>query len=122
MSADLKRERRLLAAVGAALAVSGLLRYTTENELTHLDIGLLIAGGVLILASIAMSYRELKSFSGQRSAKLGTNTLTLDHHCPGHIRSRELFRLSPSCPLGSHHRKALHPFGSNAQRLEGLEN
>ena len=77
MSLDLKRERRLLAVLGVALVAAGLLRYSTENELTRLNLGLLIGGGVLILASIAMSYRELAAFSGHRSSKLGTNTLVL---------------------------------------------
>ncbi len=77
MSLDLKRERRLLAVMGAALTAAGFLRYNTQNELSKLNLGLMIAGGVLILASIAMNYRELKAFSGQRSARLGTNTLSL---------------------------------------------
>ena len=77
MSRDLKQERRLLAVLGVALAASGLLRYSTQNEMTRLNLGLLIGGGVLILASLAMSYREIGALASQRSSRLGTNTLAL---------------------------------------------
>ncbi len=77
MAFDWRRERRWLASLGVAMAAAGFVRYTTQNELTTLSKGLLIGGGIFFLAAVALSYRDLAAFFGHRSAKLGTNTLTL---------------------------------------------
>jgi ABC-type uncharacterized transport system involved in gliding motility auxiliary subunit len=77
MAFDWRRERRWLASLGVAMAAAGFVRYTTQNELTALSKGLLIVGGIFFLAAVALSYRDLAAFFGHRSAKLGTNTLTL---------------------------------------------
>src|SRR5580704_11923059 len=49
---DWKRERRWLASFGLALAAAGLVRYSTQGELTRLSEILLIGGGVLFLARL----------------------------------------------------------------------
>jgi ABC-type uncharacterized transport system involved in gliding motility auxiliary subunit len=77
MAFDWKSERRWLASLGVAAAAAGFVRYTTQNELTGLSKGLLIGGGILFLAAVALSHRDLAVFFGHRSSKLGTNTLTL---------------------------------------------
>src|ERR1700693_4285771 len=77
MAFDWRRERRWLASLGVAMAAAGFVRYTTQNELTTLSKGLLIGGGIFFLAAVALSYHDLAAFFGHRSAKLGTNTLTL---------------------------------------------
>ena len=56
---DWKRERRWLASFGLALAAAGLVRYSTQGEWTRLSYILLIGGGVLFLAGIVLSYREV---------------------------------------------------------------
>ena len=77
MAFDWKHERRWLAVAGRGLAAAGFLRYTTQNRTVTLTEGLLIAGGVLISGRRGCRYRDLIAFFGQRSAKLGTNTLSL---------------------------------------------
>jgi ABC-type uncharacterized transport system involved in gliding motility auxiliary subunit len=74
---DWKRERRWLAAFGLALAAAGLVRYSTQEELTRLSEILLIGGGVLFLAGLALSYRDFVTFFSARSSQLGANTLTI---------------------------------------------
>lgn len=74
---DWKRERRWLASFGLALAAAGLVRYSTQGELTRLSEGLLIGGGVLFLAGLALSYREIIAFFRVRSSQLGANALTI---------------------------------------------
>lgn len=77
MAFDWKRERHWLASLGLALAASGYVRYSTQNELTTISKVLLIAGGVIFIAALALSYRDIVAFFTHRSSKLGTNTLTL---------------------------------------------
>jgi ABC-type uncharacterized transport system involved in gliding motility auxiliary subunit len=74
---DWKRERRWLASFGLALAAAGLVRYSTQGELTRLSEGLLIGGGVLFLAGLVLSYREIVAFFSVRSSQLGANALTI---------------------------------------------
>ena len=74
---DWKRERRWLASFGLALAAAGLVRYSTQGELTRLSEILLIGGGVLFLAGLVLSYRDFVTFFGARSSRLGANALTV---------------------------------------------
>ncbi|HZP34690.1 MAG TPA: Gldg family protein [Candidatus Acidoferrales bacterium] len=74
---DWKRERRWLASFGLALAAAGLVRYSTQGELTRLSEGLLIGGGVLFVAGLVLSYREIIAFFSVRSSQLGANALTI---------------------------------------------
>ena len=70
---DWKRERRWLASFGLALAAAGLIRYTTQGELTRVSEILLIGGGVLFLAGLVLSYRDFVTFFSARSSQLGAN-------------------------------------------------
>ena len=78
---DWKRERRWLASFGLALAAAGLVRYSTQGEWTRLSEILLIGGGVLFLAGIVLSYREVVAFFSVRSSRLGANAH--HHHFAG---------------------------------------
>jgi gliding motility-associatede transport system auxiliary component len=68
---------RSLAAVGVACLVAGLLRYSIQNELLRTSKILLIAGGVILLASIVLGFGQLVAFFSRRSSRLGSNTLLL---------------------------------------------
>jgi ABC-type uncharacterized transport system involved in gliding motility auxiliary subunit len=74
---DWKRERRWLASFGLALAAAGLVRYSTQGELTRLSEILLIGGGVLFLVGLVLSYRDFVTFFSARSSRLGANALTV---------------------------------------------
>src|SRR5580704_16842570 len=74
---DWKRERRWLASFGLALAAAGLVRYSTQGEWTRLSDILLIGGGVLFLAGIILSYRDVVAFFSVRSSRLGANAITI---------------------------------------------
>lgn len=77
MKLDWKQERRWLAFFGLALAAVGFFRYSTQGELTRLSEILMIGGGVLFLAGLALSYREIVSFFSIRSSQLGANAITI---------------------------------------------
>jgi ABC-type uncharacterized transport system involved in gliding motility auxiliary subunit len=77
MKLDWKRERRWLASFGLALAAAGSVRYSTQGELTRASEILLIAGGVLFLAGLVLSYRDFVTFFSARSSQLGANALTI---------------------------------------------
>ncbi len=74
---DWKQERRWLASFGLALAAAGLVRYSTQGEWTCLSEILLIGGGVLFLAGLVLSYRDMVAFFSVRSSRLGANALTI---------------------------------------------
>ena len=74
---DWKQERRWLVFFGLALAAAGLVRYSTQGELTRFGEILLIGGGVLFLAGLAVSYRDFVTFFSTRSSRLGANAFTI---------------------------------------------
>jgi ABC-type uncharacterized transport system involved in gliding motility auxiliary subunit len=74
---DWKQERRWLVFFGLALAAAGLVRYSTQGQLTRFSEILLIGGGVLFLAGVALSYRDFVTFFSARSSRLGANALTI---------------------------------------------
>lgn len=63
--------------IGVALLIAGYIRYTIQGELLHLTEGLLIGGGVLFLASIALGFQRIVGYFSKRSSQLGTNTAIL---------------------------------------------
>jgi ABC-type uncharacterized transport system involved in gliding motility auxiliary subunit len=77
MKFDRNETARSLAAVGIACLVAGLLRYSIQNELLRTSKILLIAGGVILLASIVLGFGQLVAFFSRRSSRLGSNTLLL---------------------------------------------
>jgi ABC-type uncharacterized transport system involved in gliding motility auxiliary subunit len=101
----------LAASVGAACLIAGYLRYSIQEEWLPLNEGLLIAGGVLLLAAIVGGFGGIVRFFSRRSSKLGTNTvvlavavmailvvvnfLTYQHHHRFDLTSEKLYTLSP---------------------------
>jgi len=95
---------------GVALLIAGYIRYTIQNEVLHLTEGLLIGGGVLLLAAIVLGFESIRGYFSKRSSQLGTNTaiLTLaviailvvinylgeQHHKRFDLTSEKLFTLS----------------------------
>ena len=63
--------------IAGALLAAGVVRTMIANELTRLNEGLMISGGVLLLVWLAGSFRDLAGFFGSRSGKLGTNAIAL---------------------------------------------
>lgn len=63
--------------LGIALLLSGYIRYTKQGEVLRLSEILLIAGGVLVLASVVLGFPNIRSHFSKRSSQLGTNTTIL---------------------------------------------
>jgi ABC-type uncharacterized transport system involved in gliding motility auxiliary subunit len=68
---------RTLGSLGTAMLVAGYLRYSIQETLQPFSKILLIAGGVLLVASLVFNYRLILAFFTKRSSKLGTNTAVL---------------------------------------------
>lgn len=68
---------RTIAGIGVVLLIAGGLRYAIEGELLKFSEGLLIAGAVLVIASIVLGFRGILGFFSRRSSQLGTNTIVL---------------------------------------------
>lgn len=77
MKWDRQKIGEYAATVGAALLIAGYLRYSIQGEFLLLSKILLIAGGVLLLASIILGFRRILGFFSMRSSQLGTNTAIL---------------------------------------------
>lgn len=63
--------------VGLALLISSYVRYSMQGELLRFSEILLIAGGVLVLASIVLGLPNIRNYFSKRSSQLGTNTAVL---------------------------------------------
>jgi ABC-type uncharacterized transport system involved in gliding motility auxiliary subunit len=77
MKWDRQKIGEYAATVGGALLIAGYLRYSIQGELLLLNKLLLIAGGVLLLASIILGFRRILGFFSMRSSQLGANTAIL---------------------------------------------
>ncbi|HUO34210.1 MAG TPA: Gldg family protein [Candidatus Acidoferrum sp.] len=66
-----------LSSIGLALLLAGWIRFSYESELTKFTEGILIVGGVLLLASIVVGFGAIVKFFSKRSSQLGTNTTIL---------------------------------------------
>ncbi len=62
---------------GAALVVAGYLRTTIEGILSPLNMGLMIAGGALLVISIAFNLGAAWRFFTRRSSRMGANTIVM---------------------------------------------
>jgi ABC-type uncharacterized transport system involved in gliding motility auxiliary subunit len=60
--------------LGAALLIVGYFRYARTESMGALNLTLLIAGGVLLLATLIFNFRTIRDASRKRSARLGANT------------------------------------------------
>jgi gliding motility-associatede transport system auxiliary component len=97
--------------LGVALLIASYVRYSIEGELSKLSEGLLIGGGVLVLASIVLGIPNIRNFFSKRSSQLGTNTTILalgilgilvvvnylgdTYHKSFDLTSEQLYTLSP---------------------------
>jgi ABC-type uncharacterized transport system involved in gliding motility auxiliary subunit len=77
MSFDRRESFRMLGWLGAAMLAAGLYQYSTQEILTKWSKGLLIGGGVLLLAGMVLSFRDIAAFFSKRSSKLGSNVAGL---------------------------------------------
>ena len=68
---------RTVASIGVALLIASYVRETREGELHKLGLGLLIGGGVCLLAALVLGFRGIVGFFSRRSSQLGTNTSIL---------------------------------------------
>jgi ABC-type uncharacterized transport system involved in gliding motility auxiliary subunit len=63
--------------IGGAVLIGGALRYAFQEVMGTFTAALLIAGGALLLGSLAVNYRSVVAFSGRRSTRLGANTAVM---------------------------------------------
>jgi ABC-type uncharacterized transport system involved in gliding motility auxiliary subunit len=77
MKWDRNQWAETLASLGAVGLIAGYLRYAIQSELLLTSKILLIAGGVFLLASIALGFGGIVKFFSRRSSQLGTNTAIL---------------------------------------------
>jgi ABC-type uncharacterized transport system involved in gliding motility auxiliary subunit len=66
-----------VAVLGVGSLLAGWLRYSTQGELLLASKILLIAGAVLVLASVVIGFRQILGFFSKRSSQQGTNTTVL---------------------------------------------
>ncbi|MGH9700918.1 MAG: DUF7088 domain-containing protein, partial [Candidatus Acidiferrales bacterium] len=101
---------KFAASIGLAMLIAGYLRYTIQGELLTASKVILIAGGVLVLASIVVGFGGIIKFFSKRSSQLGTNTsilvlavigilivinyLGFQHHKRFDLTSEKLYTLS----------------------------
>src|SRR5262249_36201189 len=74
---DRKELSKWAAYVGGVALIGGALRYALQEVMGTLNAALLIAGGVLVLGSLVLNYRSVRSFSSRRSTRLGANTAVM---------------------------------------------
>jgi ABC-type uncharacterized transport system involved in gliding motility auxiliary subunit len=60
--------------LGAGLLVAGYIRYSVQEVMGTLNGSIIIAGAVLLLASLAYNFRTILAYSRTRSGRLGANT------------------------------------------------
>jgi ABC-type uncharacterized transport system involved in gliding motility auxiliary subunit len=63
--------------LGAGLLIAGYLRYTFQEIMGKFNASLLIAGGVLLLASLVLNFSAIRQRLTSRSGRLGANTTIL---------------------------------------------
>jgi hypothetical protein len=91
---------RFIATLGIAMLISSGIRYLIQGEFLTFSKVLLIAGGLALVAALAIGYKGLIAYFSKRSAKQGSNTLA---RRPRDSRHRQRDRLSPPEAMGPHH-------------------
>jgi ABC-type uncharacterized transport system involved in gliding motility auxiliary subunit len=77
MNINLKEISKFAGIMGAALLIGGYVRYNIQELWSWLNLSLVIAGAVLLLASLVLNFRSIIEFFGGRSGRLGANTALL---------------------------------------------
>jgi ABC-type uncharacterized transport system involved in gliding motility auxiliary subunit len=77
MKWDRNETARFIATLGVAMLIAGYLRYSIQGEFLPFSKGLLIAGGVFLLAAIVIGFGGIVTFFSKRSAQQGANTSIL---------------------------------------------
>ncbi|HEY6466445.1 MAG TPA: Gldg family protein [Candidatus Acidoferrales bacterium] len=77
MKRDFQKLGEVTLSFGVALLVAGCLRYSIQGSIERISEALLIAGGVLFVAGVAMCFKAILRFFSKRSSQLGTNTVVL---------------------------------------------
>ena len=101
----------IVLSLGIALLIASYVRYSLQGELMLFSEILLIAGGVLVLGSIALGFPNVRNYFSKRSSQLGTNTTILTvavigilvvvnylgykYHKSVDMTSEQLYTLSP---------------------------
>ncbi len=74
----IRKEFTVLAGfVGAAMALSGYIRHTIQEVWGWFNLALLIVGGVLLLASIVLNFKDIIGYFQGRSGRLSANMAVL---------------------------------------------
>lgn len=68
---------KLAGFVGAAMLIAGYVRHTIMQTWGWFNLTLLIAGGVLLLASLALNFKEIVAYFQGRSGRLSANMAVL---------------------------------------------
>ncbi len=68
---------KLIGFIGAAMLVAGYFRSVIQEVWGKFNLGLVIAGGVLLLAAIVLNFGAIISFFRGRQGRLGANTVAL---------------------------------------------
>jgi ABC-type uncharacterized transport system involved in gliding motility auxiliary subunit len=77
MNINLKEISKFAGIIGAALLIGGYVRYNIQEIWSWQNLSLVIAGTVLLLASLALNFRSIIEFFGGRSGRMGANTALL---------------------------------------------
>ena len=105
----------MLASIGAACLIAGLLRYGIQGELLRTSEILLIVGGVLLLAGIVFGFGQILTFFSRRSSQLGTNTTILTLAVIVILGFVNFLGKEHHQTLRPHQRKAFHALRSDRQ-------
>ncbi len=76
---NIKRQEvfKIIAFLGPLALIAGYVRYSVRETMGPLNLTLLIVGGVLTLAAIAVNFRAIRESSRRRSTRLGANTTVM---------------------------------------------
>ncbi|MGH9798847.1 MAG: DUF7088 domain-containing protein, partial [Blastocatellia bacterium] len=77
MNTNRKEITQLAGFVGAAMVLAGYIRHSIQDIWGWANLTLLIVGGVLLLTSIALNFKEIAGAFSSRSGRLGTNMAVL---------------------------------------------
>ena len=77
MNINQKEVSKFAGIIGAALLIGGYVRYNIQEVWSWPNLSLVIAGGVLLLASAVLNIKSIIQFFSGRTGRLGANTALL---------------------------------------------